>query len=339
MSTITGSQERVGLRPAIQIGDIVALIGSLIIVIGYAVLPLATNYAPGATGAAFTDQRTTFLVLTLIAGAVGILSVGVGVLALRERGLRWWYFGLGALGLIFFVDNTLLHPRFLESATSHSVGIWKIILDSGGLLMLVGSVLLVAQAALPRRDEATTDRSSDTILGLIRVLVATLWFTQLLWKLPWANYGCPAGELVPRPDATGLCDWIGREIREPRYNLYLDFLNGFVSPNLGWMAFLIVGSEAVMAFSLMTGAFTRLGALAGLAMGINLFIGLTAVRRPYEWDWTYLMLPALNAVFVAIGGRWVGLDALLHPRLRRMAEARRGGLGGLVARALAWATS
>ncbi|MCC7209013.1 MAG: hypothetical protein IT323_17010, partial [Anaerolineae bacterium] len=137
-------------RSALQIGDIVAFFASLLILIGYVALPLATNFAPGATGAAFSDQRTTFLVLTFVVGIVGLLSVAIHALTLRERSIRWWYVGLGFLALLLFVDNTLLAGRFLDARAARSAGIWKVLLDTGGLLMLMGSLLLVAQAALPR---------------------------------------------------------------------------------------------------------------------------------------------------------------------------------------------
>ena len=325
-------------RLRVQLGDILALIASIAIVVGYAALPLSTIFAPGASGGAFTDQRTTFLVLTFVVGVVGIISVIVNIVGPRDRGIRWWYLGLGLLSLVFFVDNTLLSTRFLDSRTARSVGIWKITLDTGGLVMFAGSILLVLQTALPRRGEqkesTPRDRTNDTILGLIRVVIATLWITQLLWKLPWNNYGC-VDALVPAAGTSGLCDWVGREVREPRYDMYLSFLQSFVSPNLSWMAFFILAGEAFIGFSLLLGLFTRIGALAGLLMGINLFVGLTAVRNPFEWDWTYLMLPALNAVFIAVGGQWVGLDALIHPRLKNMVDQKQGGI---IARLFAWVT-
>lgn len=333
----SGGQAGAAARSGIQLSDLIALAGSLAIMIGYAFLPLATNFQRGGSGGAFSDHRTTFLVLTACVGLIGFISAVVSILSVKERGIRWWYAGLGVLALVLFIDNTLLHERFLTPDAANRTGIWKLVFDAGGLVMLVGSLLLVVQVFVPRRDEVSSaQRTNDTILGLIRIVIATLWITQLLWKLPWNNYGCPAGDLVPAAGTTGLCDWVGREIREPRYGPYLSFLEGFVTPNLGWMAFFILAGEAFIGFSLLTGLFTRLGAIAGLAMGINLFVGLTAVRSPYEWDWTYLMLPALNAVFIAVGGRWVGLDALVHKPLARMVEHKRGGLP---VRVLAWLTS
>ncbi len=196
---------------------------------------------------------------------------------------------------------------------------------------MLGCAAMIVQAALPRSAPLVADRTADTVLGLIRIIVGTLWFTQLLWKLPWNNFGCPAGPLVPAANASGLCDWIGREIANPRWPLYKSFLEGVVAPNLGWLAFFVLAGEAFTYFSLLFGLFTRAGGLIGTLMSINLFIGLTAV--PNEWDWTYLMLIIANAIFVIVGGRYVGLDAILNPRLRKWADS-----GSRLARVLAWTT-
>jgi hypothetical protein len=292
-------------------------LGSLAILIGYAFLPILSNNP--APGLAYIDASATFASLTLVVGVAGFVSAIVNMTELRERAARWWFVGLGLLGLFLLVDNT-----FLADAARLKIN-W----GAGGLLALLGCIALIAQAAIPRPDTGTANRTSDTVLGLIRVLLATLWLTQLLWKLPWNNYGCPAGALVPAANTSGLCDWIGREIASPRWPAYKSFLEGFVAPNTGLMFPLIFAGEAFIAFSLMLGLFTRAGALAGTLMGVNLFIGLTAVA--HEWDWTYLMLPALNAAFIVVGGRWIGLDTLLYPRLKRMADA-----GNPLGRILVW---
>jgi hypothetical protein len=309
--------ERTAATSSLQIADVVALVASLAILIGYAALPLLNNNP--ATGLAYLDASATFASLTLVVGMVGVVSAILNMVELRDRAVRWWFVGLGILGLVLLIDNT-----FLASDARLKIN-W----GPGGLLALLGCIGLIAQVVIPRRDTSTGNRMQDTILGLIRVGLATLWFTQLLWKLPWNNYGCPPGPLVAAANTSGLCDWIGREIASPRWPAYKSFLEGFVAPNLSWLALLIVAGETFADFSLMLGLFTRAGALVGTLLGINLFIGLTAIA--HEWDWTYLMLPALNAVFIVVGGRWVGFDALLYPRLKRMADG-----GNRLARVLAW---
>jgi len=314
-ATRVESVEQAAVTPIVELGDIVALVASAVILIGYVIFPLRSDGS--ATGLGFIDAGTTFPALTLVVGLVGAISALVSITALREPSARWWYAGLGMLGLVFLVDNTLRA---------------KPALALGGLLAMLGSIVLIGQVAIPRAGVTVQNRVQDIVLGLLRVLLATLWFTQLLWKLPWNNYGCPPGALVPAAGTSGLCDWIGREIANPRWPAYKSFLEGFVAPNLGWLAFLIVAGEAFVAFSLMFGLFTRVGAFMGVLMGLNLFIGLTAV--PHEWDWTYLMLPALNAVFIVVGGRFIGLDALLYSRFQRVAER-----GSRVARVLSLLTA
>src|SRR5258708_578775 len=279
-------------------GDLVALISSIVIIIAYLLFPLRVDGS--ATGFGFLDSGTTFPALTLVVGVAGVIAAVVNMIALRERATRWYIAGLGFVGLIFAVDNALRGKPSLAL---------------GGLLAMIGCVGLVVQAALPRPGYAAENRTNEIIFGLIRVFIATLWFTQLLWKLPWNNFGCTPGALVPAANTSGLCDWIGKEIASPRYSLYKDFLTGFISPNLSWLAFLIVGGEAFVCFSLMTGFLTRLGGLVGLLMGINLFIGFTAVPR--EWGLAYLMLTLIQPVFIVAVGPVVELGRLLYKALQR----------------------
>jgi hypothetical protein len=280
------------------VGDIIALVASIVILVGFAVFPLRVD--SGTTGLAFIDSSTTFPDLTLIVGAVGLVTSCVSLAVIRDQGVRWWFLGLGLLGLVYPLDNVLREkPGFAL----------------GGLLATIGCAALVLQAILPRGGEKT-HQWGNTVLGLVRVLLGTLWFTQLLWKLPWDNYGCPAGSLVPAANTSGLCDWIGREIASPRWPIYKTFLQNVVAPNLSWLALLIVAGEAFMAFTLLFGLFTRLGALAAFGQGINLFIGLSVV--PGEWEWSYLMLTALCLVFIIFGGNWVGIDAVLYTQFKKM---------------------
>ena len=86
---------------SLAIGDVAALVGSIAILIGYAFFPLRSDGA--ATGLAFINSGTTFPALTLMVGVVGAVSALVSLAAIRERAVRWWFVGLGMLGLIFLV--------------------------------------------------------------------------------------------------------------------------------------------------------------------------------------------------------------------------------------------
>jgi thiosulfate dehydrogenase [quinone] large subunit len=178
----------------------------------------------------------------------------------------------------------------------------------------------------PQADRAIT-RLTGPLLGVVRILIGYLWYTQTVWKRP-TGFGCDPGKGVGDGNG-GLCDWIGKEITYPKYNFYKTFLTDFVAPNLGALGWLIYLGELVTAVLLVLGLLTRLGGLLGFVQGLNLLIGLWAV--PHEWFGTYAMLALINLTLaLTAAGRWLGVDALLHPRAAA-AAARGSRLGRLVA--------
>lgn len=200
-------------------------------------------------------------------------------------------------------------------------------------------------------------RLSDLGLGIGRIVVGLLWFSQLLWKLP-PTFGCPPDfRFSTRQQVTsGLCDWTGREaayagnlhvfnldlhlLGLPNFSIdlsllssaYGGFLNGFVVPNFAWMAWLIFGLELFITVTVLFGVCARLGALAGTAQAFNLTIGLLPV--PGEWEWTYIMLTTLNFILLlTAAGRYIGIDAFLHPW-----AVEQGAQGKKLARLVQWIT-
>ena len=176
-------------------------------------------------------------------------------------------------------------------------------------------------ADVARADDGIT-RLTGPILGLVRIAIGYLWFTQARWKMP-PDFGCG-------PERTGgLCDWVGREVESPRFVWYRRFLVGFVQPNLDTLGWFVYLGELVTAILLIAGLLTRLGGILGFVQGLNLLIGLWAV--PHEWFWTYAMLALINLTLaLTAAGRWLGADALLHRRAAA-AGVRGSRLGRLVA--------
>ncbi len=155
-----------------------------------------------------------------------------------------------------------------------------------------------------------------TVLALVRGALGTIWFIETLWKLPWKNYGCPADFTLAR---SGLCDWIGREVANPPFGLYHSFLVNVIGPNIRFVGFGVWLGEITVALLLLLGLFTRFGGLLGTVQALNLLIGLWNV--PGEWHSAYLMLVALNLIFLIIpAGRFLGTDQFLLPRLMPAAE-------------------
>jgi uncharacterized membrane protein YphA (DoxX/SURF4 family) len=137
-------------------------------------------------------------------------------------------------------------------------------------------------------------RRMNSFVGLtltgIRVLLGIFWLLQQTWKPP-PTFGCPNG---------GFCLWLDKEIQYPVLPLYAQFLRAVIRPNailFGWFTLVV---EVSIGLSLVFGVFTRLGALVGTLWSTNLLIGLVAV--PGEQPWYYVLIVALNLLFVAIGG-------------------------------------
>ncbi len=141
-------------------------------------------------------------------------------------------------------------------------------------------------------------------IAIARILIGFLWLFTLRWKLP-PNFAPATGR--------GLLDWLQLEAEYPLFAFYGEFVASVVIPNFTFFAWIIFLSELLVALSLLTGTGTRLGALLGLLMALNLGIGLLEV--PGEWPWSYIMLAMWHGLFVVAGaGRVLGVDGWLRRR-------------------------
>jgi hypothetical protein len=200
---------------------------------------------------------------------------------------------------------------------------------------------------------------------LLRMALGYLFFTQLWWKTP-PTFGCPPDFKFTAADTSGklkrtsgLCDWIGIESvwasrPHPVFVANLDnkgnpeiaidigllakgngaFLEGFVKPNIRWFGYAIFGMEAFIFVTMFFGLFTRLGALVALAQSAQLWVGLSGIGNPFEWEWSYNLFVFISLWALAYApGRVFGLDVLLRARLLPLAEK-----GNRAARVLLWLT-
>jgi uncharacterized membrane protein YphA (DoxX/SURF4 family) len=163
-------------------------------------------------------------------------------------------------------------------------------------LLLLASVIIAV--LVWRRDPAQRTPRSLGIWGL-RVLMGVMWWQQTLWKIP--------------PDVGGLRYWMEQEAEHASIALQGDLVRDVVLPNLAVFAPLVYLVELVIGVSLLVGLFSRAGALLGLLMGLNLWLGLYSA--PHEWPWTYMFLVMIQAFFVIDPpGRVLGADALRRRR-------------------------
>lgn len=135
-------------------------------------------------------------------------------------------------------------------------------------------------------------------IAVARVLIGILWLFSLRWKLPPSFDG---------GSERGLREWLDLMVTHAAFEPYGQIIESVVIPNFTFFAWTVFLTELVVGLSLLLGAWTRVGALIGLALSLNLGIGLLEV--PGEWPWSYAMLAMWHGVFFVTGaGRVWGLD-------------------------------
>jgi uncharacterized membrane protein YphA (DoxX/SURF4 family) len=163
-------------------------------------------------------------------------------------------------------------------------------------LLLLASIVIAT--LVWRRDGAQRTPRNIGIWGL-RLLMGAMWWQQTLWKIP-ANFD-------------GLKFWMQQEADHAAIALQGELVRDIVLPNLSVFGPLVYLVELSIAVSLLLGLFSRAGALLGLLMGLNLWLGLYSADG--EWPWTYMFLVMIQTWFVIDPpGRVLGADVLLRNR-------------------------
>ena len=144
------------------------------------------------------------------------------------------------------------------------------------------------------------------VLAFVRIAMGLMWFQQTLWKLP-PNFGREG-------DEGGLWHFLKLEVAYPTFGFYKSFVENVIMPNYTVIGYQVYFGELFIAISLVFGLVTRLGALMGTLMGLNLLVGLYNV--PGEWWWSYAFIVLLDLVLlVTTAGRTLGVDQVLRSTL------------------------
>ena len=163
--------------------------------------------------------------------------------------------------------------------------------------LLLAASLIVAWLALKRLPEQRAPRA--VAIWLLRLLMGAMWWQQSLWKIP-QNYD-------------GLKYWMQQMVDHAAIPLQSRLVADLVLPNITLFGPLTYLVEVSIGVSLMLGLFSRLGALLGALMALNLWLGLYSA--PGEWPWTYMFLLVIQVLFVIDPpGRCLGVDALAQGR-------------------------
>jgi uncharacterized membrane protein YphA (DoxX/SURF4 family) len=177
--------------------------------------------------------------------------------------------------------------QFLTQPAWFTVVFWLLLLAS------------VAIAIVAWRREPTQRTTRNLAMWGLRVLMGTMWWQQTLWKIP--------------PNFSGLKYWMEQEADHAAIVLQGELVRDIMLPNLTLFGPLVYLVELVIGVTLLLGLVSRAGALLGLLMGLNLWLGLYSAQG--EWPWTYMFLVIIQAIFVIDpSGRSLGADALLCAR-------------------------
>jgi uncharacterized membrane protein YphA (DoxX/SURF4 family) len=202
--------------------------------------------------------------------------------------------------------------QFLTGTTSDylALGGWRYLLVGLFWLLLAASVTIAV-----RNWQEDPDQRTGTHFGMwvVRVLIGTMWFEGMLWKLP-----------LPLSD--GLSYWTSQMATRAAFDIHREFVTAFLIPNLRLFGPLVFFAELTFSVSLILGIGVRFSGVLGIFFVLHLWLGIYRPGDPAEWPWSYIFLAMLMFLFALhAAGRSLGLDAWL----RRNVPAVRDGKGVL----------
>jgi len=178
-------------------------------------------------------------------------------------------------------------------------------------LLLIGSCVI---AAIVIRQQPGQRTVRDVATWLLRFIVGVMWWQQSLWKIP--------------PNYDGLIYWMKQMVDHAAIPLQSELVARIVLPNITVFGPLVYLTEVGIGISLMLGVCSRLGALAGIGMAVNLWLGLYSA--PGEWPWTYFFLVVIQLLFLLDPpGRSLGVDLLLQESVLRISPRGAAVLRGI----------
>ncbi len=174
-------------------------------------------------------------------------------------------------------------------------------------------------------------KQSPVLMTVVRVGLGLMWISNLAWKVP-PEFG--------RGSQGGLYSYLADAVAHPVFPPYSWLVEHAIIPAFLPFAWITVAVETVLAVLLLTGTWTRLAAILGIAQ--SLAIGLSVAATPHEWPWSYaLMILGHLAILASLPAVQPGVDKVLYGSAKGSMLAGRQLTGwGLVAIiAGLWATA
>ncbi len=140
--------------------------------------------------------------------------------------------------------------------------------------------------------------------SFLRILVGLLWLYNVSWKRP-PDFGRNSGK--------GLFGFTHDAVDHPVFAPFSWLVEHVVLPNFAVFGWGVLVLETTLAVLLLTGAFVRLAALAGIIQALA--IGLSVAQTPGEWPWSYWMMVGIHVVILfSAAGSFLAIDALRSRR-------------------------
>lgn len=166
------------------------------------------------------------------------------------------------------------------------------------------------------------DRLLRASPSVLRIGAGLLWLSNVGWKVPphfgRSGQGC-----------RGLCAFVNQGVEHGVAGPWRWVLEEVVSPNLGLFGWVTLAVEFALAATLLSGRFTRVAALVGMAQAT--VIGLSVANAPREWYWSYALMVLVHLGVFATASRraspavrpaLVGAAVLAYGALVVVANAR-----------------
>jgi uncharacterized membrane protein YphA (DoxX/SURF4 family) len=199
----------------------------------------------------------------------------------------------------FLIGNTDDH---------NALGTWKYLFVALFVALIVTSIVI---AVKNWREDPAQRTASHLGTWFVRVLVGSMWFQGMLWKLPL-------------PVSGGLKYWTEQMANRAAFEVHRELVTSVYLPYLHIFNPIIFLAELTFAVSLILGLGVRLVSTLGIIFVLHLWLGIYRPGDPAEWPWSYIFLVIVMFFFALhTAGRSLGLDAWL----RRHVPAVRDGSG------------
>jgi len=194
----------------------------------------------------------------------------------------------------------------------NTLGNWRYLLVALFLALIAASIVI---AVKNWREDPTQRTGTALATAFMRVLIGTMWFEGMLWKLPFSR-------------ENGLYYWMEQMGQRAAFPLHRELVANVYLPYFHLLNPVIFFTEFALAVCLILGFGVRIVGVVAILFSLHLWLGIYRAGDPAEWAWSYIFLAVVHALFaVHAAGRCLGLDALL--RRRSAVGYPTGGFGRL----------